>query len=1312
MKTTAFPNSHRSGTPSVFQRRARWFALLLHIVAFALIPNPNRADGTLTCGQISFGGMGGRGDSNTWTFTANAGDTIIVQEGSLVLTGTNSLDALMKLFGPAGTQLAVAGGTAEKASEISLHLTNSGNFKLVIYDVGNPGGYRMDLTTIGCTNAGPTVRGPMTNGLIHTGSVDVGMVETWTFDANAGDGILVRMGNTSTNGTLDPYLRLYDPNGALVDSVGGYGFKAEEVSARAASTGTYTVVVNGNGAPFGRDGGSGPYRLTLVKTGSSIVTAADDQGGAITNGFMHTGTITLGDADLWTFNAKTGEGIMVWMGNTSTNGHLDPWLRVYGPDGALVVPLYGGYGYKAEGFNFRAPTNGVFIVVLTGGSYPNDGEGSYRLTVAKTGDPIITAPGDQGGPMTNGFMHTGRIDLGDLDVWTFNAKAGDGIMVRMGNTTTNGLLDPYLRIFGPDGAMITPLAVGGYGYAAEDITFRATSSGLFTVLLNGGSVADGGEGDYRLTVAKTGEPLTTAPGDEGGAMTNGYMHTGKISLGDIDSWTFNAKAGDGIVLRMGNATTNDLLDPYLRIFGPDGAPVAPVIGDYGYQAEGLAFRATSNGVFSVFLSGGNFARGGEGDYRLTVAKTGEPITTAPGDQGGPLTNGYMHTGRIDLGDLDAWTVDAKAGDSLVVRMGDSSTEELIDPYFWLFGPDGAVIQYVGGYGYTAEEVTTRATTNGTFLVVLAGGSHPKGGIGPYRITLAKNGDPIAIAPGDQGGTLISGQPQNGDIPVGDLDVWSFPGIAGTHACIEVLGLGGDAGFQPWLRVYGPDGKLAAAQLGAPNAFASFNATTNGLVTLVVGDGAGGFAAYAHTGNYQIQFQSNCLTHVAVTGHVYCACNSNAIAGASLQIGSQTLTTDSSGGYYSSSVAVGTATVKISALDYFPLTTTLTLDSVRSIQTNDFYLTNATFVLDPMLDGSVTALPALKVTSISNTLQTVGKIYSKLLADPLCVRVKIFNIDNTGKSEPVYGANATPIGNIPYQTYLNDLKKNPHPSVNDLTAIASLGPPPNTGILSNNEVALTAANLEAIGERQIADLVKSKNGGLNSQIGFDFSQMNLTRTMSPDLTKFDLQSGALHEVNEVLGIGGYGSTLVNSTKGGPYEVPETGVGPLDLYRYAQPSVRSFSLNANRVAYFSIDGGVTKLIDFSQTIDMDFGDWGNPDNPGTGNNPPLVQDAPRPRGVAPDLAKYELIALDVVGYTLRGEVTFQDFRYTPENHTFKMLFTTVPGQIYQVQRLTAFFPITWVNVSNPFVAHDIASAFEDVNAPPFGAYYRIVPIAPSP
>jgi hypothetical protein len=667
-------------------------------------------------------------------------------------------------------------------------------------------------------------QGTLSPGVQASGSIGLpGGSQSWTFNANAGDTVIVRVGATVLTGTnsLDPYIKLYAPGGALVAQIGDYGFKAEDVSYRATTGGTFTAVISAGTT-------AGGYVITLGQTGVAV--------NPLVNGYRTRSSLVVGGLDQWSFNANAGDSILVRMGNLTTNGTLDPYMRLYDPSGALVSSV-GDYGYKAEDVSTRATNSGTFTVFVNGGGNGANGGGGYRVTLAKTGDPVVIAPDDEGGPMTNGFMHTGTVDFGDAEVWTFNANAGDGIFVRMGNLTTNGLLDPYFRLYDPSGALLQN--IGDYGFKAEDVSTRATNSGTFMVVLTGANNGVAGVGDYRIKLAKTGDPIVIAPGDVGGPMTNGFMNTGTIVFGDAGIWTFHANAGDGILVRMGNLTTNGTLDPYFRLYDPSGALLQDV-GDYGYKSEDVGTRATNSGTFMVVLTGGNNGVAGVGDYRMTLAKTGDPIVTASGDEGGPMTNGYTYTGNIVMGDLDVWSVTANAGDEIVVRMGNLSTTNTVDPYLRIYGPDGTLLQYIGDYGLIAEEAAVRATTNGNYLVTLEGNNGIVGGTGTYRITLGQSGTPATVAAGDEGGPLVSGQPQPGSIPIGDLDVWTFTSFAGTHPTVSVQELSSDGRFLPWLRVYGPDGTLWGSSYGTTNPTVTYHPTNTGQVTVLVEDaGTGG-----------------------------------------------------------------------------------------------------------------------------------------------------------------------------------------------------------------------------------------------------------------------------------------------------------------------------------------------------------------------------------------------------------------------------------------------------------------------------------------
>jgi len=238
-----------------------------------------------------------------------------------------------------------------------------------------------------------------------------------------------------------------------------------------------------------------------------------------------------------------------------------------------------------------------------------------------------------------------------------------------------------------------------------------------------------------------------------GALTNGWTHTGTISpAGDSDSWTFSASIGDRIVIRIGEITQTGSFTPRIRLQNPSAVQIA--VASSSLVAE-IAVTATNTGTFTVIVDDavGTTAMG---TYRLTLAKSPGGVFVAPGDEGGPLTNGVMHTGILSTGDLDVWTFTAASGDNLVVRMGQITDTNTFWTWVRLYDPDGTLLR--SSADSTAAEVSIRATNSGTFIVVVGDGNGGLFGSGDYRLTLAKTGDPVLVSAGDEGGSL-SGEHQ-------------------------------------------------------------------------------------------------------------------------------------------------------------------------------------------------------------------------------------------------------------------------------------------------------------------------------------------------------------------------------------------------------------------------------------------------------------------------------------------------------------------------------------------------------------------------
>jgi hypothetical protein len=107
------------------------------------------------------------------------------------------------------------------------------------------------------------------------------------------------------------------------------------------------------------------------------------------------------------------------------------------------------------------------------------------------------------------------------------------------------------------------------------------------------------------------------------------------------------------------------------------------------------------------------------------------------------------------------------------------------------------------------------------------------------------------------------------------------------------------------------------------------------------------------------------------------------------------------------------------------------------------------------------------------------------------------------------------------------------------------------------------------------------------------------------SSFDAVGGLEHELDEVLGGGGAGSTLNSIADNPNCSFFCTKVGALDLYRYSGAGTPDFSTDPNATAYLSVDGGVTKIVGFNQDRGGDFADFAP--SCGTGNGGELIQNA---------------------------------------------------------------------------------------------------------
>jgi hypothetical protein len=273
-------------------------------------------------------------------------------------------------------------------------------------------------------------------------------------------------------------------------------------------------------------------------------------------------------------------------------------------------------------------------------------------------------------------------------------------------------------------------------------------------------------------------------------------------------------------------------------------------------------------------------------------------------------------------------------------------------------------------------------------------------------------------------------------------------------------------------------------------------------------------------------------------------------------------------------------------------------------------------IHPTFDSSITGNP--NAAAIQAMINRAISFHESLFSDPITIQIRFRYATTAPDGMPL------PMGTlarsdillyrIPWSSYISALRADGRTS-NDTQANASL---PGTALSAN--VRPSSAGGRAVGlntpPAMFANGTVGQGGSydaivtLNSGAPFQF-------TRPPGSGSFDAQRSIEHEVDEAIGLG--------SRLGGN----SNDLRPQDLFSWSSPGHRNISTSGAR--YFSINGGVTNIVNFNQDSHGDFGDWLSQDCP---QAHPYVQNAFGCMGQYSDIAATspEGINLDVIGYDL--------------------------------------------------------------------------------
>ncbi len=263
----------------------------------------------------------------------------------------------------------------------------------------------------------------------------------------------------------------------------------------------------------------------------------------------------------------------------------------------------------------------------------------------------------------------------------------------------------------------------------------------------------------------------------------------------------------------------------------------------------------------------------------------------------------------------------------------------------------------------------------------------------------------------------------------------------------------------------------------------------------------------------------------------------------------------------------------------------------------------------------TALDAgiLGQTSSSNRSYTYSQVYGAL------------NADRTSATDNIAVQNL-PAGST-FNMLLNRTANNPNGSGSATPYLD------NDGDANNRTINVTSANAKALGLLGNTNTADASISFSNS-FAWDFN-----RNDGISGGAFDFVGIAAHEIGHVLGfVSGVDILDGNSTSRFYNDNQFTYVSPLDLFRYSTESknAKASDWTADaRDKYFSLDGGVTKIANFSTGVlfgdGRQAGHW--KDNSGLG-----ILDPTGAPGELLQISENDLLALDTIGWNrVPGDTT---------------------------------------------------------------------------
>jgi len=372
--------------------------------------------------------------------------------------------------------------------------------------------------------------------------------------------------------------------------------------------------------------------------------------------------------------------------------------------------------------------------------------------------------------------------------YTFHGEAGKAVTVVM-EAPTGGLLDSYLELRGPDGALLVTNDDGGSGVDSRIDNFVLPVSGEYTLLAYGFNHTSLGSYGLRLSLGTpipTPTPTPTLP-PGGGPISIGDTRTGAIhASGQIDIWQLTAQGGQYVTITV-RAMSGAAFDPFLEVVDPDGATLA-IDDDSGGRLDARLndLALTRRGTYTLRVSGQS---GSTGPYELALQPGQPPTPTRQPPTPGPSPTPFIRI--LTLGEpVEAELRPHVGGDTYRLTIDEPlAVEVLLEALGEEFNLYLELTEPVSGSQMLVDYSSAAPVVYLPSIYLRARGDYTFRVLGVesrfinYRLLVNRvdvnsaTGGPLAYGQGVSGALIFPGQE----------DVWTFEGRAGDVVTIMMKG---------------------------------------------------------------------------------------------------------------------------------------------------------------------------------------------------------------------------------------------------------------------------------------------------------------------------------------------------------------------------------------------------------------------------------------------------------------------------------------------------------------------------------------------